>query len=55
MALILGTKIKSRMANEVTKMIPVATAADLILQAIDAAPHLVLSEVVMQPESHQLV
>ncbi len=37
------------------KMIPAETAADLILQAIDAPPHLVLSEVVMQPESHQLV
>jgi NAD(P)-dependent dehydrogenase (short-subunit alcohol dehydrogenase family) len=37
------------------KMIPVETAADLILQAIDAPPGLVLSEVVMQPESHQLV
>lgn len=37
------------------KMIPAGTAADLILQAIDAPPHLVLSEVVMQPESHQLV
>lgn len=37
------------------KMIPVETAADLVLQAIDAAPGLVLSEVVMQPESHQLV
>lgn len=37
------------------KMIPVSTAADLILQAIDAPPHLVLAEVVLQPESHQLV
>lgn len=37
------------------KMIPVSAAADLILQALDAPPHLVLSEVVMQPESHQLV
>lgn len=37
------------------KMIPVATASALILQAIEAPPHLVLSEVVMQPESHQLV
>ncbi len=37
------------------KMIPADTAADLILQAIDAPPHLVLSEVTMQPESHQLV
>lgn len=37
------------------KMIPADTAADLILQAIDAPSHLVLSEVIMQPESHQLV
>lgn len=37
------------------KMIPVQTAADLILQAIDAPAHLVLAEVVLQPESHQLV
>jgi short-subunit dehydrogenase len=44
-----------QMAVQRDKMIPVATAADLILQAIDAPPHLVLSEVVMQPESHQLV
>jgi hypothetical protein len=43
------------MAVQREKMIPVATAADLILQAIDAPPHLVLSEGVMQPESHQLV
>ena len=43
------------MAVQREKMIPVGTAADLILQAIDAPPHLVLSEVVMQPESHQLV
>ena len=44
-----------QMAVQRDKMIPAATAADLILQAIDAPPHLVLSEVVMQPESHQLV
>lgn len=37
------------------KMIPADTAADLILQALDAPSHLVLSEIVMQPESHQLV
>jgi NAD(P)-dependent dehydrogenase (short-subunit alcohol dehydrogenase family) len=37
------------------KMIPVDTAADLILQSIDAPPHLILAEVVLQPESHQLV
>lgn len=43
------------MAVQRDKMIPVATAADLILQAIDAPPHLVLAEVVLQPESHQLV
>ena len=46
---------KIQMSVQREKMIPVATAADLILQAIDAPPHLVLSEVVMQPESHQLV
>ena len=44
-----------QMAVQRDKMIPVSTAADLILQAIDAPPHLVLSEVVMQPDSHQLV
>jgi NAD(P)-dependent dehydrogenase (short-subunit alcohol dehydrogenase family) len=44
-----------QMAVQRDKMIPVATAADLILQAVDAPPHLVLSEVVMQPESHQLL
>lgn len=44
-----------QMAVQRDKMIPVTTAADLILQAIDAPPHLVLSEVVMQPESHQLI
>jgi len=43
------------MAVQRDKMIPVETAAGLILQAIDAPPHLVLSEVVMQPESHQLI
>jgi len=43
------------MAVQREKMIPVSTAVDLILQAIDAPPHLVLSEVVMQPESHQLI
>lgn len=43
------------MAVQRDKMIPVATAADLILQAIDTPPHLVLAEVVLQPESHQLV
>lgn len=43
------------MAVQRDKMIPVSMAADLILQAIDAPPHLVLSEVVMQPESHQLI
>ena len=43
------------MAVQREKMIPVSTVADLILQAIDAPPHLVLSEVVMQPESHQLI
>ena len=44
-----------QMAVQRDKMIPATTAASLILQAIDAPPHLVLSEVVMQPESHQFV
>ena len=43
------------MAVQRDKMIPLPTAADLIMQAIDAPPHLVLAEVVLQPESHQLV
>lgn len=43
------------MAVQREKMIPVEVAADLVIQAIDAPPHLVLSEVVMQPESHQLI
>ncbi len=43
------------MAVQRDKMIPVSTAADLVLQAFDAPSHLVLSEIVMQPESHQLV
>lgn len=43
------------MAVQRDKMIPLPTAADLIIQAIDAPPHLVLAEVVLQPESHQLV
>lgn len=43
------------MAVQREKMIPCSAAADLILQAIDAPGHLVLSEVMMQPESHQLV
>jgi hypothetical protein len=43
------------MAVQREKMIPAETAVDLILQALDAPPHLVLSEVVMQPESHQLL
>ncbi len=37
------------------KMIPVDAAADVILAAIDAPGHLVMSEVVLQPESHQLL
>lgn len=43
------------MAVQREKMIPAGVAADLVIQAIDAPPHLVLSEVVMQPESHQLI
>ena len=37
------------------KMIPLETAADLVIQSLDVPPHLVLSEVVLQPESHQLL
>ncbi len=37
------------------KMIPVATAAASIVAAIDAPPHLVPAELVLMPESHQLV
>lgn len=37
------------------KMIPTNTAAAMILQALDAPPHLVLSELVLQPENHQLL
>ncbi len=36
------------------KMISAAVASDLILQAIDLPGHLVLNELVIQPESHQL-
>ncbi len=36
-------------------MIPVDTAASLVVQAVQAPDHLVLNEIVMQPESHQLV
>ncbi len=37
------------------KVIAPETAAAALLSAIDAPPHLVLSEYVLQPESHQLV
>ncbi len=37
------------------KVISPETAAAALLSAIDAPPHLVLSEYVLQPESHQLV
>ena len=43
-----------QMAVQRDKMIPVEAAADCVLVAIDAPPHLVLSEMVLQPESHQL-
>lgn len=36
------------------KMIPVEVAADAVLSAIDLPPHLVLNELVLQPESHQI-
>ena len=35
-------------------MIPVATAAAHIIAALDAPDHLVVNEVVLQPESHQM-
>ncbi len=38
-----------------SKVITPEVAADALLSAIDAPPHLVLSEYVLQPESHQLV
>ncbi len=37
------------------KMIDTATAAEMLAQTIDLPSHLVLGEVVLQPESHQLV
>jgi len=37
------------------KMLPVAAAAAEIVRAIDLPSHAVLAEVVLQPESHQLV
>ncbi len=37
------------------KMIPVETAVDHILHVLDTPSHLVLGEMVLQPESHQLV
>ncbi len=36
------------------KMIPCETAADAVLQALDLPSHLVLGELTLQPESHQL-
>ena len=36
------------------RMIPVDVAADAILSAIDLPSHLVLNEIVLQPEAHQL-
>jgi NAD(P)-dependent dehydrogenase (short-subunit alcohol dehydrogenase family) len=43
------------MAVQRDKLIPVGVAAGMIVQAIEAPGHLVLSEMVLQPESHQLV
>ncbi len=37
------------------KMIPADVAAKMVIAAIDLPPNLVLSEIVLQPESHQLV
>lgn len=36
------------------KMIPIATAAEAIVAALEAPAHLVTSEVTLQPETHQL-
>jgi len=36
------------------KMIPVETAADAVVHALELPSHLVLSEMTIQPESHQL-
>jgi len=36
------------------KMIPASVAADTVLHAIDLPSHLVLNEVTLQPDSHQL-
>ncbi len=37
-----------------SKMIPLATAADFVMTALRTPPHLVLNEVTLQPDSHQL-
>lgn len=36
------------------KMIPVDTAADIVVRTLELPPHLVMGEMVLQPESHQL-
>lgn len=36
------------------KMIPLEQAADLVVRTLSLPPHLVLNEVVLQPDSHQL-
>ncbi len=37
------------------KMIPVSVAADQIVSVLDLPPHLVMNELVLQPESHQFL
>ena len=37
-----------------SKMIPVATAADLVINTLAAPAHLVMNEITLQPESHQM-
>ena len=42
------------MAVQRDKMIPAETAADCVLAALDAPAHLVLGDLTLQPESHQM-
>lgn len=44
-----------QMAVQREKMIPVETAVDQIIHVLETPPHLVPSEIVLQPDSHQLV
>ena len=36
------------------KMIPLEQAAEMVVQTLGLPPHLVLNEVVLQPDSHQM-